>query len=182
MPKIAFMTIGILHEPLGGARVQGFFDRIPSVFIAAEGSEGFVDRSERDPETRANSWGPLVIPACYSEVDDPSLLPSTLSIWDDLESVAAFAYHGVHGEAMAQRKEWFTTHSHPTYVAWWVDDESPVNWQEASARLDHLAQHGSTPHAFDFKTAFDCEGNPAPMNRVAIRAKITDNSARNPER
>lgn len=177
MPKIAFMTIGILHEPLGGDRVQGFFDRVPAVFESAETSEGFVDRSVRDPISRQDSWGKLVVPQCYSHIEDPALLPSTLSIWDDLESVAAFAYHGHHGEAMSRRREWFTGHDHPTYVAWWVEDNTTLNWEVASERLDHLNQHGPTAYAFDFKAPFDAHGNPAPLNRESVRLKVAVNAS-----
>ena len=30
--KLAFMTVGILREPVGREQVQGFVDRIPSVY------------------------------------------------------------------------------------------------------------------------------------------------------
>ena len=37
----------------------------------------------------------------------------TLSLWKDLESVAAFIYHGAHGEALMKRRERFEKHKLP---------------------------------------------------------------------
>jgi hypothetical protein len=102
-------------------------------------------------------------------------------LWEDLESVAAFAYSGPHGEAMVHRREWFGEPTAPEYVAFWVDDEADrVDWQEAADRLDHLNEHGPTPHAFDFKRPFDTEGNPTSLDRAKIKAKSTTNLTPNP--
>ena len=54
----------------------------------------------------------------------------TLSLWQDLESVAAFAYHGPHGEALAKRREWFEKYNLPVYVAWWVRADHRIDWKE----------------------------------------------------
>ena len=42
------MTVGILREPVGHAQVQGFVDRVPAVYEAADSSDGFHARSIRD--------------------------------------------------------------------------------------------------------------------------------------
>src|SRR5215467_9547580 len=105
--KLAFFTYGVMHEPLGHARVQGFLDRVPGVYAAADASAGFHSRSIRDLVTWKHSWGELVAPQCYPKVDSFDHVAMTLSLWNDLESVAAFAYKGPHGEALAYRKDWF---------------------------------------------------------------------------
>ena len=51
MPLVAFTTFAILRAPPGEAQVQGFFDRLPDNFGAADRFEGFVARSMRDPAT-----------------------------------------------------------------------------------------------------------------------------------
>jgi hypothetical protein len=174
--KLAFMTIGILYEPFGEPRSQGFVDRVPAAYAAADSSDGFVARSVRDMVTFQRSWGEIEIPECFAEIDDPLRLPSTLSIWNDLESVAAYAYNGAHGEALSKRKEWFQSHSFPLYVAWWVESDDKLDPRDAAKRLDHIHQNGPTPFAFDFKRPFDAEGNPYRMDREKIRAKVTANS------
>lgn len=171
------MTIGVLFEPLGHPRSQGFIDRVAAVFAAADASHGFVARSIRNMETYERSWGELQIPKAFGDIGDPLRLPSTLSIWDDLESVAAYAYHGTHGEALAKRRDWFDQHTSPLYVAWWVEETDRLEPDDATARLDHLNQHGPTPFAFDFKKPFDAEGNPYSLDRDRIKEKIATNGA-----
>src|SRR5207248_4765464 len=144
MAKLAFLTLGILHEAVGSPRVQGFVDRVPSVYDAADGSDGFDSRSIRDLNTWLHSWGQVVLPSCYGMVDTDERVAMTLSLWRDLESVAAFAYHGAHAEALTKRKEWFESRGLPVYVAWWVADEQAIDWTEGARRLDHLHEHGSS--------------------------------------
>jgi len=55
--KLAFMTVGILREPVGHEQVQGFVDRVPSVYQSADESHGFHARSIRDQGTYLHSWG-----------------------------------------------------------------------------------------------------------------------------
>jgi len=175
--KLAFMTIGILEEPFGHPRSQGFVDRIPGVFAAADASSGFVARSIRDMETYQRSWGELEIPNGYAHIGDVLRLPSTMSIWEDMESVAAFAYHGAHGEAMSKRREWFQVNDVPEYAAWWVDEDTDrLDPADIKARFEHLCEHGSTPYAFDFKRPFDAEGNPYKINQALVKEKIAANA------
>jgi hypothetical protein len=173
--KLAFMTIGILNEPFGQPGSQGFVDRVPGAFAAADVSHGFVARSIRDMTTYQRSWGELKIPQAFAAIDDPLRLPSTLSIWDDLESVAAYAYHGAHGEALTKRKEWFGKPSAPLYVAWWMDEGDSIDPQDAATRFDHLHENGSSPFAFDFKKPFDADGNPCKIDQARVKDKISSN-------
>lgn len=176
MPKLAFLTVGILHEAVGSPRVQGFVDRIGSVYDAADRSDGFRSRSIRDVNTWLHSWGPIVVPQCYGPVENESQMAMTLSLWKDLESVAAFAYHGPHGDALTKRKEWFPSRGLPVYVAWWVSDEHSVNWEEGASRLDHLHTHGSSAVAFNFSKPFDAQGRPRGLDREAVRKKAEKNA------
>lgn len=175
--KLAFMTIGILYEPFGQPGSQGFVDRVPGVFAASDTADGFVARSIRDMVTYQRSWGEVEIPECFAQIDDPLRLPSTLSLWEDLESVAAYAYNGAHGEALSKRKEWFQPHDAPLYVAWWVERADKLDPKDAADRMDHLQKNGPTPFAFDFKRPFDAHGNPYVMNRDVIRSKVAANAA-----
>lgn len=165
---------------MGDPAVQGFVDRFDAVFEAAESSDGFVDRSRRNFANGLHSWGDLVAPEHFAKVGDPRRLPMTLSLWDDLESVAAYAYHGAHGEAMAKRREWFEPHDYPTYVAWWVDDDAVPDFEEAATRMAHLAEHGPTAEAFDFKNPFGSDGEPRALDRNKVRAKTDANRGASP--
>ena len=175
--RLAFFTVGTFHEPVGHPRVQGFLDRTPGVYAAADASAGFHSRSIRDLATWKHSWGDVVVPECYPALNNPDQYAMTLSIWADLESVAAFAYKGPHGEALAYRKDWFSCLDLPTYVAWWISVDHQVNWKEAAERLDYLNAHGSSPSAFNFKNPFDSQGNPVRLDHSAMQALAKKNAA-----
>lgn len=144
MANVAFFTFGILREAQGHPQVQGFFDRIARNFAAAEQSDGFIGRSTLDPATGQHSWGERVAPRFF-RADEHSAAPRTLSVWEDLESVCAFAYAGVHAEALSQRKTWVLPTAWPTYVAWWVPDDHTPDWYEATARHEYLTTMARAP-------------------------------------
>jgi hypothetical protein len=178
MMKLAFASAGMLVEPRGNPAVQGFVDRVPAVYGAAEGSDGFRARSVRDIVTLEHSWGPVKTPKCYGGGGDSLQFAATLSTWDDLESVAAFAYHGAHGEALMLRKDWFEARGLPGYAAWWIDEEQKLGWNDACERIDHLHQNGSTPFSFNFSQAFDAEGKPYKLDTALVKLKIAANASR----
>jgi hypothetical protein len=168
MPRLAFTTFAVLRAPLGDPQVQGFVDRLADTFGAADGFEGFVDRSRRDPVTLRHSWGDPVHPNFHDPARHAGVA-FTLSLWRTLESVNAYAYAGVHGEALRHRTEWFVKPQWPSYAAWWVADDHVPDWHEACRRLEQLHEHGATPRAFDFRTPFGPDQAPATIDRDAVR-------------
>lgn len=162
---LAFLTVALLREPFGSPVVQGFLDRIEGVFASAEASPGFLDRPRSDGE-----WGEICVPSHFEPVGTPLRLPTTLTLWQDLESVAAFSYRGAHGEALTKRREWFVPPVVPGYVAYWVAGDHRPTFEEACVRWDILHQSGPTPQAFDFKRPFCPEGQPYELDRARIKA------------
>ncbi len=156
--RIAFFTFGVMRAPLGDPGVQGFVDRLERVYATAEASAGFVARSIRNYETWEHSWGPVVAPQCTPAGVGLNELAMTLSVWRDLEAVAAFAYHGSHGEALSKRSDWFRKGGWPGHVAWWIDEHHQPSWSEAVLRIDQLNARGSEPEAFTFRRPFDPSG------------------------
>ncbi len=126
-------------------------------------------------EIEEHSWGPQIAPTYFQKDEWENRRPATLSLWRDLESVFAFAYHGVHGEALSKRKEWFVKPEWPTYVAWWVSDEHTPDWVEACERYEKLQSEGPTPYAFDFKQAFDPSGRALKIDRERVKQLIAEN-------
>ena len=182
MPTLAFHTqapgFGAPDDPI----MKGFTDRIDGVFDSAHNTEGFIGRYDRfsgefhrgaHPSEAVHAPGHPGVGSdshvdFYAEL--PGLIAETLSIWTNLESVAAFSYRGLHSEALSKRAKWFAKSDHPVYVAWWVDDDDDQlpNWTEAGRRLTHLHDHGPTPTAFDFKSPFDHTGTPTKLDRPTL--------------
>ncbi len=168
MPLVALTTFAVLRAPYGDGQVQGFFDRLADTFGAADRFEGFVGRSVRDPVTLRHSWGDPVHPYFHDPARHAGVV-FTLSLWRSLEAVSAYAYSGVHGEALRHRLDWFVKPQWPGYAAWWVADDHVPDWHEASRRLERLHEQGPTPEAFDFRTPFGPDDAPATIDRDAAR-------------
>jgi hypothetical protein len=154
MARVAFHTFGVLREPFGHPQVQGFEERVGVTFAAAEAAPGLLaypasmQISQDDPAFADSSFTPAGAQSAM-----------TISLWQDLESVCAFAYAGVHGEALRLRKEWFVSPPlGPTYTIWWVGDGDEPTWFEARERQWHLHTYGPTPFAFTFHTPFAADG------------------------
>ena len=175
--QLAFMTLGILRKPFGHADVQGFVDRIPGVYAQMDASQGFHARSIRDLGTYLHSWGDTTLPAWYPKGGAvPEQVAVTLSLWADLESVAAFAYHGAHAEALSKRHEWADRAVVPMYVAWWVDADQPITFPEGYQRIEALYRNGSTAFTFNCAKPFDAEGKACVLDREAMKAKAAANA------
>lgn len=176
MPRIALLTCVIGVAPRVSERMKGFAQRIDAVEAEAEQYPGCVAmaRVANPPETNPyeqdwGPWGTYVTPRFYTGPRERELRTDaeTLSVWDDLESVFAFSYSGLHAEALRHRREWFPKGEFPIYVAWWVADDHIPTWTEACERIDYLHQNGASPHAFDFRHPFDAEGQPVKIRRKA---------------
>jgi hypothetical protein len=175
VPRIAFMTFGVLYESRAHSRSKGFIDRIPATYEVAQQSEGFIDRSHLDLETGRHSWGELVCPRFLPDELHPNVA-RTLTLWQSLESVYAFSYAGLHGEAVNMRAQWFRRPEFPSYVIWWVADDHVPNFIESTARLEQLHANGPGPHAFHFRRPFDAEGNPTALDRALAKAIVARNA------
>ena len=165
MAQVAVMTFGVFNGPPH----QGFLDSVPGVFEAVEQAKGYIDR-------RAHIGREVPMPE-FDANHPPSDIPAlTLSLWENLESLFAFAYHGAHGEAFKKRREWMSGRDEfPTYVIWWVEDGKLPEWEEACTRLDHLNDRGPSAYAFQFKTPFDADGHSLNLDREHVK-KLAGNA------
>lgn len=170
MSRIAFYTFGILREPQGHEQVQGFCDRAQAAFAQAEQSTGFIDRSRGE-------WGGEDVKPRFFDPQKHAGGPATLSLWTDLESVCAFAYRDIHGEAFKMRRDWFLKPEWPTYAAWWIDDEHLPTWAEACQCHEYLHDHGPSPQAFNFKQPFDAQGQSTELNKTLLEECIAQNAS-----
>jgi Domain of unknown function (DUF3291) len=166
MARVAFTTFAIMREKAGHPQVQGFLDRIQATFAAAHTFPGYLGSPE---STGQDYLAPTFFdPATHAEE------ASTLSLWSDLHAVWAFAYSGLHADALRQRSAWFLKPAWPSYAAWWVADDHMPTWPEAAQRLQHLHEHGPTSFAFTFKQPFDVEGRPLTPRDVTSPASSTE--------
>jgi hypothetical protein len=165
---VALYTFGVFRAPANDPANQGFHARNDRNLLAVQTAEGFIARSGYDGDPGPQSWGVQVFPRFYAERGD-GWSPATLSLWRDLESPMAFAYAGIHSEALSHGREWFVKPAWPPYALWWVEPDAVPSWDEAVVRHEHLHDHKASPFAFDFKTPFDRSGVPTEIDRERVR-------------
>lgn len=137
--------LAALNSPV----MQGFTEAIGAMNALAERSPGFVWRLVGSPEADAEA---------ARVFEDPTLLV-TLSVWESVESLRAYAMQSAHGSFLRRRVEWFHPATGPSYAVWWIPQGTLPSLAEAHQRLAHLAQHGPTPEAFGFKESFPPPGS-----------------------
>jgi hypothetical protein len=173
---LAVYNFGLHVDDYESPRVEGFRLREPLNFEAANRAEGFVGRSGYDGEPGPASWGEKVYPRFIAGSGFTDA-PSSLSLWSGLEALMAFTYSGVHADALKHARNWNQPQAWPALVLWWVAQGIQPVWADGAARLEHLADHGPTPHAFTFKTPFCPEGKAVTIDRESVKAKVGRNAA-----
>lgn len=166
---LAVYTFGQFLDRADSPRVKDFFVLEPGVFRWLEERPGFVARSGYDGDEGPESWGKQVFPRFWKDNGD-GWAPSTLSLWQDMETLAAATYHGLHGAAYRRGHEWhFPKAGWSGYVLWWVDAGYRPDWQEAVGRHEDLADNGPTPGAFTFKSPFSPHGHAVKLNSRKVK-------------
>lgn len=173
--SLAMYNFGLHVDDYESPAVEGFRLREAANFAAAERARGFVGRSGYAGVEGPESWGEQVFPRFIAASGRDSG-PSSLSLWQDLESLMAFSYSGVHADALKHARHWNIKQRWPPLVLWWVDAGTRPAWAEGVARLEHLHDQGPSPFAFTFKTAFDPSGEAVVIDRGRVRQHAEANA------
>jgi hypothetical protein len=76
-----------------------------------------------------------------------------LTVWDSVEALERYVYQTVHKRFYGRREEWFDTMDGPHFVMWWIPAGHLPTLSEAKERLDYLAVHGPSDHAFGWENS-----------------------------
>jgi hypothetical protein len=140
---VAQYNIARLLAPLDDPRIADFAANLERVNTLGDRRPGFVWRLQTEDGTSTSV-----------RVRDDPLIIVNLTVWEAIEPLFEFAYHGEHVEFFRRRFEWFERPSEPTLVMWWVPAGHLPSIEECEERLDYLHAHGPTPRAFTFKQRF----------------------------
>ena len=141
--ELAQMNIARFRLPADHVANRDFMAALDGVNAIAEASDGFVWRLTGEGNDATD----------VAVTDDPLVIPN-MSVWRDLDALAAFVYRQPeHLSIMRRRKEWFD-HMAVYQVLWWVPAEHRPSVVEAAERLAHLREYGATVQAFTFRHAF----------------------------
>lgn len=138
--NIARMIGSSVDDPI----MKEFKDNIDAMNALAEESPGFVWRlkDEYGDATNFNPFG-----------DDQIIV--NMSLWEDIESLQAYAYKSAHGTFIKRRKEWFQKFGKPYTALWWVEAGTEPTLKDAAARLTYLQEFGPSVKAFTFGKQFE---------------------------
>jgi len=140
--RLAQLNIASMKAPLESPVMADFVGNLERINALAECSPGFVWRlkDEEGDATAVRAFGDNVL--------------VNMSVWEDVASLAQYAFKSAHVEIMRRRNEWFERLDRAYMVLWWVDHDHIPTLAEAAERLAYLQKSGPTAHAFVFKNAF----------------------------
>ena len=134
---IAQLNMGRFRYPTDDPRMSQFMLNLDRINALAERSDGFVWRL-KDGSNNATAIRPA---------NDPTMAVN-LSVWESVEALERFVWATVHKQFYNRKAEWFAKLETPHFVMWPVPAGHIPDLSEATARLDHLAEHGDSDTAF----------------------------------
>ena len=143
---IAQINIATMLAPLESETMSGFVARLDEINGLAEGADGFVWRLKTDEDN-----------ATAIRAFDNDQIIINMSVWESIDALFDFTYQSNHVELFRQRRDWFSKMSKPFFAMWWIPAETVPTPEDAQAKLNHIAQHGITPLAFNFKQRYTVE-------------------------
>lgn len=149
---LAQINIGRFIKPQDDPVNADFMNALDAVNAIADASPGFIWRLVGE----GNNAADIEVSA-----DDPRLAVN-MSVWRDVDALAAFAYRSPdHLTIMRRRKEWFEKMD--AFMAlWWVPVGHVPTVDEGMAKIALFAKHGPTAEAFSFRQPFAApDGMPA---------------------
>jgi Domain of unknown function (DUF3291) len=147
---LAQVNIGRLRAPLDDPMMEGFRSQLDPINALADRSPGFVWRLQTE-DGNATSIRPF----------EDERMAINMSVWESLDALQQFVYRSAHVGPLRDRKQWFEPLDGPILALWWIPIGHIPTVAAAKERLEHLAEHGPSPHAFTFRTPF-----PAPDQEV----------------
>ncbi len=137
---IAEVNIARMRAPLESPEMAGFVARLSEINALADHSPGFVWRLQTEEGD-----------ATYLRPYDDDRILFNLSVWKTVEALRHYVYKSAHSELIRGRRQWFELFESAQLALWWVPAGHIPGIDEAKRRLAHLAEHGPSQIAFEFK-------------------------------
>ena len=150
---LAQVNIGRLRAPIDSQTLAGFVAGLDPVNAAADAAPGFVWRLQTEEgnatAVRAFEW----------DAGDSAGVIMNMSVWESVESLAAFVYSAEHRAVLRRRREWFEQLTQAYTALWWIRSGTVPAVADAEDKIRYLRAHGPTPLAFTLRAAFPPPGN-----------------------
>ena len=145
---LAQVNVARMREPLESPLLADFVAALEPVNAAADAAPGFLWRLQTEDGNatsvqafewdRAGSAGVLV----------------NMSVWQSVETLAAFVYSDVHRQVLRRRRQWFARMAEAYAALWWIPRGHVPATDEAEERVLHLREFGPTPYVFTLREHF----------------------------
>lgn len=139
----------IVGENISDPVMERFVAQLDEINTLAEASPGFVWRL-KDESNNATNLNPY---------NDQRIIVN-ISVWQSLDELMKFVYHGRHAEVLKSRRDWFESFGKAYTALWYIPAGKIPTVEEAMVRLKSLQEHGPTAFAFDLRTKF---ARPSPV-------------------
>jgi heme-degrading monooxygenase HmoA len=158
---LAQVNIARLRAPLDSPQLKDFVDALEPVNAAADGAPGFIWRLQTEDgdatSIRAFEW----------DTDDSAGVIVNLTVWESVETLAAYVYSDTHRAVLRRRREWFEQMAEAHLAMWWIPRGHIPSTAEAEARVLHIREQGPTEYAFTLR-------NPFPAPGAVAAAEVSD--------
>ena len=146
---LAQVNIGRLVAPLDAPQLADFVAALDPVNAVADVAPGFIWRLQTED---GNATAIRAFEQDAEGADGGILI--NMSVWESVETLAAFVYGRAHIPVLRRRREWFERMKEAYTALWWIPRGHIPAIREAEARVRHLRAHGATPHAFTLREHF----------------------------
>src|SRR5215467_12939141 len=111
---LAQVNIARMREPLDSPLLAGFVAALGPVNALADAAPGFVWRLQTEDgnatAVRAFEW---------DQAGSAGVLIN-MSVWESVETLAAFVYSDAHRRVLSRRREWFEQMAEAYLALWWI--------------------------------------------------------------
>ncbi|MCU1656846.1 MAG: hypothetical protein JWO57_1502 [Pseudonocardiales bacterium] len=149
--ELAQVNVARLAAPLDSPALEDFVAALDPVNAAADVAPGFVWRLQTE------DGNATAVQAFEWDAADSAGIITNMSVWIDVEHLAAFLFGDMHRQFLRRRREWFVLMREAYTACWWIPTGERPTTRDAEARIRHLRAHGPTAHAFTLR-----EHYPAP--------------------
>ena len=146
--ELAQVNVARLAAPLDDPRLADFVAALDPVNAAADASPGFVWRLQTE------DGNATAVHAFEWDAAGSSGVIVNMSVWRDVEQLAAFVYGELHRQVLRRRRDWFERMREAYTACWWVPAGHRPSTAEAEDRIRHLRKHGPTRYAFTLRTSY----------------------------
>lgn len=150
--ELAEVNIARLRVPLDDPALADFVAALEPVNADADAASGFRWRLQTE------DGDAMAIRAFEWDVAGSSGVIVNMSVWESVDTLAAFAYSGRHREVLRGRRRWFEAMTEAYLALWWVPAGVRPTTEDAEERVRHLRRHGPTPRAFTLRDHFPPAG------------------------